>query len=82
LIKFGPKSARRHFGSRLIENFFRGLVAEIIIGAALGPDWQWCSGDCRGWDFERFGDTLILETNMRGRRLPGWTPSLMRADKS
>jgi hypothetical protein len=40
------------FGSPLISNIYRGLVAEIIIGAALDPEWQLCSGDWRGWDFE------------------------------
>jgi hypothetical protein len=34
------------FGSPLISNIYRGLVAEIIIGAALDPEWQLCSGDC------------------------------------
>ena len=40
------------FGGPLVSNIFRGLVAEIIVGAALGAEWQFCSGDWRGWDFE------------------------------
>jgi hypothetical protein len=40
------------FGSPLVSNIYRGLVAEIIVGAALGPEWELCSGDWRGWDFE------------------------------
>jgi hypothetical protein len=40
------------FGDRLISNIYRGLVAEIIVGAAIGSDWKICSGDWRGWDFE------------------------------
>lgn len=40
------------FGEPIIENSYRGIVAEVIIGAALGADWKWCSGDWRGWDFE------------------------------
>lgn len=40
------------FGNPLVSNIFRGLVAEIIVGEALGADWQFCSGDWRGWDFE------------------------------
>jgi hypothetical protein len=40
------------FGDPLISNIYRGLVAEIIVGAALGPEWNMCSGDWRGWDFE------------------------------
>lgn len=40
------------FGSPLVVNNFRGLVAEMIVGAALDPEWTWCSADWRGWDFE------------------------------
>jgi hypothetical protein len=40
------------FGSPLASNIYRGLVAEIIVGAALGPEWELCSGDWRGWDCE------------------------------
>jgi hypothetical protein len=40
------------FGGPLVSNMYRGLVAEIIVGAALGSEWQLCSGDWRGWDFE------------------------------
>jgi hypothetical protein len=40
------------YGSRLVENSFRGLLAEIIVGAALGPAWRVCSGGWAGWDFE------------------------------
>jgi hypothetical protein len=40
------------FGGPLVSNIFRGLVAEIIVGSAFGAEWQLCSGDWRGWDFE------------------------------
>jgi hypothetical protein len=40
------------FGNPLIANNYRGLVAEIIVGAALGSEWRMCSEDWRGWDFE------------------------------
>jgi hypothetical protein len=40
------------FGSPLVSNIYRWLVAEIIVGAALGPEWELCSGDWCGWDFE------------------------------
>jgi hypothetical protein len=40
------------FGDRLISNIYRGLVAEIIVGAAIGSQWKMCSGDWLGWDFE------------------------------
>lgn len=40
------------FGGPSVSNIYRGLVAEIIVGAALGSECQLCSGDWRGWDFE------------------------------
>ena len=46
------KACAAVFGEPLISNIYRGLVAEIIVGAALGSEWQFCSGDWRGWDFE------------------------------
>jgi hypothetical protein len=46
------KACAAAFGEPLISNIYRGLVAEIIVGAALGPEWRLCSGDWRGWDFE------------------------------
>jgi hypothetical protein len=45
------KASALAYGKPLIENSYRGLIAEIIIGEALS-DWQQCSGDWRGWDFE------------------------------
>jgi hypothetical protein len=46
------KACAAAFGDRLVSNIYRGLVAEIIVGAALGSEWRLCSGDWRGWDFE------------------------------
>jgi hypothetical protein len=40
------------FGDPLVSNIYRGLVAEIIVGAALGSEWRLCSGDWCGWDFD------------------------------
>ena len=40
------------FGSPLVENGYRGLVAEIIIWKALAPDWHLCSGGWNGWDLQ------------------------------
>jgi hypothetical protein len=42
------KASALAYGSPLIENSYRGLIAEIIIGEALGSDWQQCSGDWGG----------------------------------
>src|ERR1700739_1196373 len=46
------RAAEISYGNRLVENRYRGLVAEIIVGAALGPEWRLCSGDWSGWDLE------------------------------
>ena len=59
------------FGGPLISNIYRGLVAEIIVGAALGSEWQLCSGDWRGWDFEHLTG-LLLEVKQSAARQT-WT---------
>jgi hypothetical protein len=46
------RAAEFSYGNRLVENRYRGMVAEIVVGAALGPEWRPCSGDWNGWDFE------------------------------
>jgi hypothetical protein len=46
------KAGAAAFGEPLVSNIYRGLIAEIIVGAALAPEWRLCSGDWRGWDFE------------------------------
>lgn len=46
------KASDLAYGRPLIENSYRGLIAEIIIGEALGPHWRLCSGDWGGWDLE------------------------------
>ena len=61
------------FGEPLISNIYRGLVAEIIVGAALGPKWQLCSGDWRGWDFEH-AEGCRLEVKQSAARQT-WTGS-------
>ena len=54
------------FGNPVIQNDFRGILAEVIIGTALGNQWQWCSGDWGGWDFEHL-DKTRLEVKAIGR---------------
>lgn len=61
------------FGGPLISNIYRGLVAEIIVGAALGPEWQFYSGDWRGWDFEH-AEGCCLEVKQSAARQT-WTGS-------
>lgn len=59
------------FGEPLISNMYRGLVAEIIVGAALGPEWRLCSGDWRGWDFEHAGGCRLEVKQSAARQT--WT---------
>jgi hypothetical protein len=46
------------FGNPVIQNDFRGLVAETIVESALGAPWRCCSGDWLGWDFEHLDGTM------------------------
>jgi hypothetical protein len=59
------------FGQKLITNNLRGLIAEVIVGSALPPEWKWCSADWAGWDFER-ADGLKLEVKQSAARQT-WT---------
>jgi hypothetical protein len=67
------KAGEAAFGERLISNIYRGLIAEVIVGAALRPEWQLCSGDWRGWDFEHV-DGCRLEVKQSAARQT-WTGS-------
>jgi hypothetical protein len=53
------KVSARAFGSPVIQNDFRGFVAETIVESALGPTWRCCSGDWLGWDFEYLDGTRL-----------------------
>ena len=44
-------AARRAFGSRLVTNSSRGLIAEAIVATVLCPEWLWCSEDYHRCDF-------------------------------
>ena len=54
------QAAQAIFGQKLINNVFRGYVAEAIVAAALEPEWTWCSADFASCDFER-PDGMRLE---------------------
>jgi hypothetical protein len=61
------------FGDPLISNIYRGLVVEIIVGAALGSEWRLCSGDWRGWDFEHSSGCRLEVKQSAARQT--WTGS-------
>jgi hypothetical protein len=65
------KVSARAFGNPVIQNDFRGLVAETIVESALGPTWRCCSGDWLGWDFEHL-DRTRLEVKQSAARQT-WT---------
>ena len=47
------------YGSPLIENGYRGLIAEILVAEALGAEWRICSGGWSGWDLEHVSGCRI-----------------------
>jgi len=61
------KVAEAAFGRPLVTNVLRGHVAEAIVALALEPEWDWCSADYSGWDFER-SDGLRLEVKHSAAR--------------
>ena len=65
------KVSARAFGNRIIQNDFRGLVAETIVESALEPAWRCCSGDWLSWDFEH-PDGTRLEVKQSAARQT-WT---------
>jgi hypothetical protein len=62
------KACTLAYGNPLIENSYRGLVAEIIVGEALGADWCHCSTDWRGWDFQHLATGCRLEVKQSAAR--------------
>ena|SRR5271165_1778441 len=63
------------FGKAVVENSNRGLVAEIIVEAAIGPEWELCSGDWGGWDFEYVSDRARRFEVRQSAALQTWLPS-------
>jgi hypothetical protein len=43
--------SRRLFGGPILENRFRGLFVEELVGMALEPDWSYTGGDWAAYDF-------------------------------
>jgi hypothetical protein len=67
------RAAEFSYGNRLVENRYRGIVAEIVVGAALGPEWRPCSGDWNGWDFEHLTGCRLDVKQSAARQT--WAPS-------
>ena len=51
LLTLATVAGQRAFGSKLVTNVFRGLVAEAIVASALCDEWKWCSEDYYPYDF-------------------------------
>lgn len=60
-------ASKSAFGSPLVTNTFRGLIAEAIVSLALGQNWRWCSSDYQAWDFEN-DDGARLEVKQSAAR--------------
>lgn len=43
--------SHRLFGGPILENRFRGLFVEELVGIALEPDWSYAGGDWAAYDF-------------------------------
>ena len=65
------KVSARAFGNPVIQNDFRGFVAETIVESALEPTWRCCSGDWVGWDFEHLDKTRLEVEQSAARQT--WT---------
>jgi hypothetical protein len=65
------KVKARAFGKLVIQNDFRGIVAESIVEAALISTWKCCSGDWLGWDFQLPDGTRIEVKQSAARQT--WT---------
>jgi nitrous oxide reductase accessory protein NosL len=65
------KVSARAFGNRIIQNDFRGPVAETIVESAQEPTWRCCSGDWLGWDFEHLDGTRLEVKQSAARQT--WT---------
>lgn len=73
----GMQAAEIAFGSPIIQNNFRALVAEVIVGNALQPEWRHCAADWLGWDFEHVAGAR-LEVKQSARRQTWQSPRILR----
>ena len=55
------------FGRPLVNNVLRSILSEAIVDAALGNEWEWCSGDWALCDF-RHADGTRLEVKQSAAR--------------
>lgn len=60
------------FGRPLVDNSFRGVLAEAVVRMALDSDWRWCSEAWGGWDFEHEDGTRLEVKQSAARQ--SWAP--------
>jgi hypothetical protein len=71
------KVATAVFGYPIVENLFRGFVAEAIVAAAIEPDWRWKVREGGpGWDFEHSSGCRIEVKQSAKRQI--WVPAKKR----
>jgi hypothetical protein len=46
------RAADAAFGKALVTNVHRSLITEVIVAAALEPEWTWCAADYASYDFQ------------------------------
>ena len=74
-------AAGRAFGSRLVTNSSRGLIAEAIVSTVLCPEWRWCSEDYYRCDFTHAsGAQLEVKQSAACQSWPSKAPSVARWD--
>lgn len=80
-IRIAELASQRAFGSPLVTNVNRGLVAEAVIAAAICPEWTWCSQDYFAYDFSHpSGARLEVKQSAARQSWPTKKASLARWD--
>lgn len=74
-------AAERAFGSRLVTNSSRGLIAEAIVATVLCPEWLWCSEDYYRCDFTHpSGAQLEVKQSAASQSWKSKAPTVARWD--
>lgn len=74
-------AAERAFGSRLVTNSSRGLIAEAIVATVLCPEWRWCSEDYHRCDFTHpSGAQLEVKQSAASQSWKSKAPTIARWD--
>ena len=53
------EAARLSYGDPIVENGYRGLLVEIMVGAAIGPKWKLWSANWNEFDYKHESGHLL-----------------------